>query len=167
VAEQVVRTSSVPVLTVHPEVPVSSLEIRSILVPHDFSDQSAAAVRLAGRWAETLGAALTLIHVVEPVVYPDLYAVDLLPAEMMERLERRSTEALEESSAELLPGVDARVRVIVGRAADTIVGTAESDQHDLIIMGTRGLSALEHLLMGSVAEQVVRTSSTPVLTVRH
>jgi len=166
VAEHVVRTASVPVLTVHPDAAPDGLDIRRILVPHDFSEQSAAAVAVAGSWAEALGASLTLLHVVEPVVYPDLYAVDLQPADMMERFERRSAEALEAASAELLDGVETEVRVATGRAADTIVEIAADGPFDLVVMGTRGLSALEHLLLGSVAEQVLRTTSIPVLTVR-
>ena len=59
-----------------------------------------------------------------------------------------------------------RNEVRVGRAGDTIVAEAVSGEHDLIIMGNRGLSAIEHLLLGSVAENVLKQSRVPMLAVR-
>jgi nucleotide-binding universal stress UspA family protein len=56
--------------------------------------------------------------------------------------------------------------VRVGRAGDTIVAEATSDDYDLVIMGKRGLSAIEHLLLGSVAENVLKQSRVPMLAVR-
>ncbi len=165
VAEEVVRSSPVPVLTVRPDAASAGSRIRNILVPHDFSDHSAKALALAVGWAETLQARLTLLHVVEPLVYPELYAVDLLPESVRLRVEERAAAALA-NAAEHLTGVQTRTTVAFGHAAETIVGTAR-EGHDLVVMGTRGLSTIEHLLLGSVAEQVVRTCPTPVLTVRQ
>jgi len=167
VAEHVVRTARVPVLTVRPDSVVPPKGIRSILVPHDFSDHSTTAVDVAAAWARDLGAEVTLLHAVEPVVYPEFYAVDLLPDEMISRLRPRSEEALRRAAEKHLEGVTVNVDVVVGRAGDTIVAEAASRNHDLLVMGTRGLSGLEHLLLGSVAESVLRRCALPMLAVRE
>ena len=166
VAERVVRTAPVPVVTVRPDGLVPEAGIARILVPHDFSEHSAAAVRTAASWAQATNAELTLLHVVEPVVYPEFYSADLLPDKLIGRLRERSQAALDEAAAELLGGVHAHTRVQVGRAGDSIVAEAQPDAYDLVVMGTRGLSAIEHLLLGSVAESVLRRCPVPLLTVR-
>jgi len=166
VAEKVVRTSPVPVLTVRPDAAIPSDGVRNILVPHDFSHHSQRAVRVAAAWAAQLRAKVTLLHAVEPVIYPEFYAVDLLPDDVVGRLRARSEEALSAAAAELLSGVESGSVVKVGRAGDTIVAEATPDDYDLIIMGTRGLSAIEHLLLGSVAENVLERSRVPMLAVR-
>ena len=108
-----------------------------------------------------------MLHAVEPVVYPEFYAVDLLPDEMIRRLTERSEEALSKTAETLLAGVaSVRSEVRVGRAGDCIVTEATPESHDLVIMGTRGLSVLEHLLIGSVAENVLRRCAVPLLAVR-
>ena len=165
VAERVVRSAPVPVLTVRQD-SVDLESVRRILVPHDFSSHSEGAIRVAGAWADALGSSITLFHAVEPVVYPDFYAVDVLPGELSERLQRRSRDALEEAASTLLAGRTCEVRVVAGRAGEAIVETAVPTDFDLVILGTRGLSGLEHLLLGSVAEGVIRRASVPVLSVR-
>jgi nucleotide-binding universal stress UspA family protein len=167
VAENIVRTAPAQVLTVRGEPQEEAPEISSILVPYDFSEHSMTALRVAALWSRILDARLTMLHVVEPVVYPEFYAVDLMPSSMVERIEERSGEALRNHAKEYLPDMKPKIQVATGYAADTIVATVSSDQHDLVIMGTRGLSALEHLLLGSVAENVVRTCPAPVLTIRN
>jgi nucleotide-binding universal stress UspA family protein len=166
VAEKVVRTSRVPVLTVRPDATVPANGIKRILVPHDFSQHSESAVRFAADWARQMDAEITLLHAVEPVVYPEFYAVDLLPDEMVSRLKERSEEALNEVADELMNGLSARIEVKVGRAGDTIAAAAQPETHDLVIMGTRGLSVIEHLLLGSVAETVLRRCALPLLAVK-
>ena len=165
VAERVVRTSSVPVLVVRSHVPSPPETIRRILVPFDFSPHSEVAAQTAARWAEALGAGVSLLHVVEPVVYPEFYAVDVLPGQVTDGLQQRSVEALAEAADRLVSGVDCTTTVRVGRAVDVILSAADAQEHDLVVMGTRGLSGLEHLLLGSVAERVLRRSDVPVLTV--
>ena len=166
VAEKVVRTAPVPVLTVRPDARLNESGPAHMLVPHDFSDHSAVAVRLAGDWARELGAEITLLHVVEPVVYPEFYSVDLLPAEMIDRFSERSSEALQAAAGALLPGIEVRTEIRVGRAGDCIVSAADPEVYDLVMMGNRGLSVIEHLLLGSVAESVLRRCAVPLLTVR-
>jgi nucleotide-binding universal stress UspA family protein len=166
VAEKVVRTAPVPVLTVRPDARLDETGLARLLVPHDFSEHSASAVRVAGEWARALGAAITLLHVVEPIVYPEFYSVDLLPAEMIDRFSERSGEALEAAAAALLPDIQVRTEIRVGRAGDAIVSAADPETYDLVIMGCRGLTVIEHLLLGSVAETVLRRCAVPILTVR-
>ncbi len=165
VAERVVRTSSVPVLTVRADADITLGENPRILVPHDFSETSAAAVERAAAWADALGAEITLLHVVEPVVYPEFYSVDVLSDDLMERLVERSERALRAAADNILGGVEARVVVEVGRAANTIVEFADPDRFDLLMMATRGLSGLEQVLLGSVAESVLRRCRVPMLAI--
>jgi len=165
VAERVVRTSPAPVLSLRADAVVEPDGIAQILVPYDFSDASAEAVRQAAAWANALDAEITLLHVVEPVVYPEFYSVDVLPDDLMMRLTTRSEEALDKAVAELLEGRSCTTLVEVGRAADTIVNLADPERFDLVVMATRGLSGLEHVLLGSVAESVLRRSKVPMLTV--
>jgi nucleotide-binding universal stress UspA family protein len=165
VAERVVRTSSVPVLTVRGTADIELGDTPRILVPHDFSEASAAAVQRAAAWADALGAEVTLLHVVEPVVYPEFYSVDVISDDLMERLVERSERALRSAADEILGDVRARVSVEVGRAADTIVDTADPERFDAVVMATRGLTGLEQVLLGSVAESVLRRCKVPLLAV--
>ena len=165
VAERVVRMSTVPVMTVRAEAAINPDGIKKILVPHDFSESSATAIRHATAWAGALGAEITLLHVVEPVVYPEFYSVDTLPDDLMARLEEKSKSALEAAAAELSGEVSMRLAVETGPAADTIIGFADPSDFDLVVMATRGLSGLEHILLGSVAESVIRGCGVPMLTI--
>jgi nucleotide-binding universal stress UspA family protein len=83
----------------------------------------------------------------------------------MMRLTTRSEEALDKAAAEHLDGRGCTTLVEVGRAADTIVSLADPGRFDLVVMATRGLSGLEHVLLGSVAESVLRRVKVPMLTV--
>ena len=166
VAESLLRTADVPVITVREKAVSGDSPPRRFLVPHDFSDRSRAALDVARVWAKALAARVTLLHVVEPVVYPEFYAVDVMPDEVLDRIERQSRDVLAEAAALQLDGVDHTLEVVNGRAVDSIVEAADPACQDLVIMGTRGLSGLEHLLLGSVAEGIVRRSPIPVLTVR-
>jgi nucleotide-binding universal stress UspA family protein len=165
VAERVVRTSKVPVLTVRANADIDLPETPKILVPHDFSEASTAAVERAAAWANALGAEITLLHVVEPVVYPEFYSVDVLSDDLMERLVERSERALGRAAKDLLGETKARVQVEVGRAANTIVDHADPERYDAVVMATRGLSGLEQVLLGSVAESVLRRCEIPLLAV--
>ena len=165
VAERVVRTSPVPVLTVRSDADIVLEGNTRILVPHDFSEASADALHRAAAWAKALGAEMTLLHVVEPVVYPEFYSVDVLPDDLMGRLVARSEKALRTAATELLGNVEVSVKVEVGRAADTIVNEADPEHYDFVVMATRGLSGLEHILLGSVAEAVLRRCKVPLLAI--
>ncbi len=165
VAENVVRSVKMPVLTVRPDCRLFDESPTRILVAHDFSDQSARAVQVAGAWAARFGSEITLLHVVEPVVYPEFYSINVVSDDVMTRLRDRATEALDDSSEELLGALATDTSVVIGRAANTILSEAKSGGFDLVVMGTRGLSGLEQLVLGSVAEAVLRQCPVPLLTV--
>ena len=165
VAENVVRSVDIPVLTVRPKIEFSNHVPQHILVTHDFSDRSTEALRVAGVWADELGAEITVLHVVEPVVFPEFYAINIATDDMVIGLRDRAVDALDRAAQEVFGDRPVATTVLVGRAADTIIAEAESPDIDLVVMGTRGLSDLEQLVLGSVAEAVLRRCPVPLLTV--
>jgi len=142
-----------------------------ILVPTDFSIQSESALAYARELAERFGASIHLLHVLEDPYATSAYATEVygyLPPGLKETWQKNAEEKLDT----LLPAAD-RIRlgvtsaVIFGRPAAAIVEYAEEEKADLIVMGTHGRGGVTHLLLGSVAERVVRAAPCPVLTVRE
>jgi len=140
-----------------------------ILVPTDFSEVSAAAVRCATEVAAAFDASLTLVHVTEDLVEESSTAGagtawSEAPQVKAEAEARARLDALC-ASPELR---DRRVDcvLLVGSPVPRILEYAEQHAFDLIVMGTHGRRAIARVLLGSVAESVVRTSPCPVLTVR-
>jgi universal stress protein A len=141
-----------------------------ILVPTDFSAPSNAALTLAKKVATMSGASLHLLHVVEDPFATPAYVADGFvppPPELRERWLQGARTLL---CTQLTPEEQASFRstqsVMFGAPARTIVAHAKASGIDLIVMGTHGRGAVQHLLMGSVAERVVRSAVCPVLTVR-
>jgi len=165
VARRVVRLSQVPVISTHAEVN-GRFPPRKILVAYDSSEDSLEAVRFAREWSVAFGARVVLLHVVENVVYPGFYAVEAVGGAYVDNLESDCRAALERAASEFLSGVDAECVVVHDNAARGITGYAGDHGCDLVVLATRGLSGIEHILMGSVAVRVVRTATVPVLTVR-
>jgi len=140
---------------------------RKILVPIDFSDHSSAALELAIDLARSYGATLQLLHCypIDPgaispygIVIPEGFDRDVRDAAGRElgRWADKATAAkvpVEEHLAASFPAE------AIARAADELGA-------DLIVMGTRGLSGLRHVLLGSIAERVLRLAPCPVLTVK-
>jgi nucleotide-binding universal stress UspA family protein len=122
-------------------------------------------VSTAAGWAEAFDAEVSLVHVVEPVAYPEFYSINVVSEDVLAKLRDRATEALDRAATELLADRPVTTQVLIGRAADTIIAEASSGAFDLVVMGTRGLSGLEHLVIGSVAEAVLRRCPVPLLTV--
>ncbi len=142
-----------------------------ILVPTDFSDTSDAALAYAKTLAGQLGASLHLLHVfADPYAVatysPEVYAP--LPPDVRERtledIETRLQERLDPTEQRRFRGT---TEVVTGLTAKQIVRYAAAHDIDLIVMGTHGRRGVAHLLLGSVAEHVVRTAECPVLTVRE
>jgi universal stress protein A len=143
------------------------MDIRHILAPTDFSDYSKKALSDALELARTFGAKLTLLHVVEPSPYLGEFTLPTAGADLVSNLERQASAAL----ARMLPEAQrAQIEVIrsvvIGSPLRKIVEAAEAKHVDLIVMATHGRTGLSHLLIGSVAERVVRTAPCPVLTIR-
>lgn len=166
VAERIVRLSDSPVLTVAGDAdPVRMPHVGRLLVPVDFSPRSRQAVREAALLAETFGAELELLHVIDESVLPTAYHADALMVDDWSGLHRRrSTAVLEQMARDLAPGIAVRCRVEVGDPAAVIVDAAAESQ--LVVIATHGLTGIRRLLMGSVTEKVVRLSPTPVFTLK-
>jgi nucleotide-binding universal stress UspA family protein len=150
------------------ELAPSLLQIKSILVPIDFSAQSEKALAYAVPFAEQFGAKLTLLHVVEPVATPDfagsfplIMENDKVMAECRRHLERIVKDL------EIEPKLVEKTLVRQGRSFHEIADAARTLKVDLIIISTHGHTGLKHALLGSTTERVVRHASCPVLVVRE
>lgn len=168
-AERVVHGAAVPVLTIHPDDADKHRRIRTIVVPTDFSDDAALAVRTAQRiFGPNDGEAkLILVHAYHlPVEFTALGAVPLAPRLFADAADQ-ARERLEQD-AKPLREAGLRVETIAQEGYPPLVieETAREAGADLIAMGTHGRSGLRHLLLGSTAQRVVQHAPCPVLTVR-
>ena len=139
--------------------------IRRILCPIDFSETSVHAVEHAVAMARWHDARLLALHVYPPIFVPIPSLPDIpdrVPDEEIRAARDRACAFVKAAGAAGMP-VD--VHVVVGHAAATILAEAAARQTDLIVMGTHGASGIEHLLLGSVTEKVLRKASCPVMTV--
>jgi universal stress protein A len=138
------------------------LAVKNILCATDFSESSDFAFRVACALARDYGARLTALHVILPPLGAYGEGGYLPPPEEYE-------EGIHEKLVKLQPH-DPRIvtdhRLEEGEAVPTILWVAGQTHADVIVMGTHGRKGLGRLLMGSVAEQVVRKASCPVLTVK-
>lgn len=140
------------------------IDVKQILCPLDFSENSTTAAAWARNLAESFGAELHYLYVCAPIepVVPEpgmaVYAGSEVVREIRESAQRRLDEAVTDPRA---------VKVLrEGVPWSQIVDYAEQNDIDLIVMGTHGRSGLSHLFLGSVAEKVVRHAPSAVLTVR-
>jgi nucleotide-binding universal stress UspA family protein len=146
----------------------STMEIRHLLVPVDFSAGSKQALDYAVGVARTCGAKLTLLHVVELPSYvtdghTPLHLTMALRDDMQASAQRELARLLPEGSG---APVEIARRVVVGAPYQQILEAAAAERVDWIVMATHGRTGLSHLLIGSVAERVLRTAPCPVLTLR-
>jgi nucleotide-binding universal stress UspA family protein len=144
--------------------------ITRILVPTDFSETSDAALTYGKTLAETFGASLHLVHVFEDpnmvaTYAPEVY-VPLPPAARESALKDVEEGLAERMSASEKKRFSGTTEIVTGLTAKQIVQYAKEHAVDLIVMGTHGRRGVAHLMLGSVAEHVVRTAPCPVLTVR-
>jgi nucleotide-binding universal stress UspA family protein len=139
------------------------LSIRTILHPTDFSESSGPAFELACALARDYSAALVVAHVVPPtrVFAPDGIAV---PFPTEEPYEARAQLARVRPT---VGGVEVEHRLLEGDPAEMILKLAREVRADVIVMGTHGTGGLTRLLVGSVAESVMRKAPCPVLTVKE
>jgi len=145
------------------------ISFRQILVPIDFSECSTAALEHALALAGKFEAKVTLLHVVEPAVYPENY---LLTPTMLDEANQNLLAAGRERLAKFeamarAAGCAVEILVRMGRAASEIPDTANATGTDLIVLGTHGHDGLKHALLGGTAERILRHAPCPVLTVRH
>jgi nucleotide-binding universal stress UspA family protein len=141
------------------------IELHNILCPTDFSEPSRAATDYALEFARTFQARLHLLYVIEdPLLYSPMFGGYVPKSDDFEAYAQTGLESwvLPEDAV----GVDVERRWVHGRAFSRILQDAAEHGIDLIVMGTHGRGFLPHLLLGSVAERVVRHAPCPVLTVR-
>jgi nucleotide-binding universal stress UspA family protein len=146
------------------------IKITNILVATDFSDASESALNYGREFARTFGARLHVLHVVEnPLLFvgPEAAGIDF--ARLQSELESGAEEKLKQIvTMEDREQLKALTQVRSGSSsAFEIAGYAKAQGIDIVLMGTHGRGMMGHLLMGSVAEKVVRIAPCPVLTVRH
>jgi nucleotide-binding universal stress UspA family protein len=147
------------------------IALKRILVATDFSEPSEAALAYGQELARNFGASLIVLNVVGDIL-TRAYGSDGMVLADPEL--QREIEAAAQQQVNALPLGDdlsalgaIRVTITSNEPAAAITAYARDAAVDLIVMGTHGRGAVAHLLMGSVAEQVVRTAPCPVLTVRH
>ncbi len=139
------------------------MKANKILFPSDFSHTGDAALEMATALARDAGATLVIVHVEEhPMAYGggDVYygVAEPATADLLRMLEDIKPAD---------PQVPYQHRLITGKPASAIARLAEDENIDMIVMGTHGRSGLSRLLMGSVAEAVVRHAKCPVLTYKQ
>lgn len=136
-----------------------------ILVPTDGSENTAAAIEQALGLAETYGAEVHALYVVNTGAMPSP-EIDFREEFVREgeRIGREATESVVGAAREA--GVGATASIVRGTPYEEILEYAEDNDVDLIVMGTHGRTGLGHFLLGSVAERVIRHSDLPVLVVR-
>lgn len=144
-------------------------KIQKILVAMDFSEPSERALQNARNLAETLHAELHLLHVVVPVAVPALgapsvgYIEDAAVVAQLDEAARQDMESMFDKNWQSAHRLIIEVRV--GTPVFEILRYATEQQINLIVLGTLGRTGLTHLILGSVAESVVRQAHCPVLTV--
>lgn len=168
-AEEVVRLAPCPVFTIRElKEPKPVMHVNNILVPVDFSNYSEKALAYASEIAQSYNAQLQLLHIIEETMHPAFSVTgkssifDLVPG-IKDDSKKRTEKMLNKFVSDK---VKSKVFIQGGRAANDIIKFAKENSTDLIVIATHGLTGLEHMLLGSVTEKVVRMSHCPVFTVK-
>lgn len=147
------------------------MQIKTILVPTDFSADADAALDNAVDLAKAFDAKLELFHAFHlevPPIYGGFGGDFSNPIDILEPVRQAAEGSMDDLVKRTAArGVAVRGRVVMEHAAHAILDEAERVLADMIVMGTRGLSGLEHLVLGSTAERVVRMAHCPVMTIRR
>jgi len=140
---------------------------QKILVPHDFSPSADAALATALDLAGPLGAAVHVVHVYhDPLHMYATYTIDPAEPEVVKVPEAAMQRLAGELDRSRAAGVACDGEVREGVPDEEIVKAAREQAADMIVMGTRGHTGLQHVVLGSVAERTLRTAPCPVLAVR-
>ncbi len=166
VTEHVLRRAAAPVLTARADEPADGGEVARVLVPTDGSEATDAAVDHAVAVAGACGAALRILSVVDTRALAA--QSDLAPSNaVVESLEERSERAVSEAAERCVEaGLSAETATARGPPSQAICADAAEHDADLVVMGTRGRSGLDRVLLGSVTERTVRHAPVPVMAVR-
>ena len=141
--------------------------IKKILVPTDLSELSLASIDYARSLANVYGARVFLLHAVDVVPVVSFPTIDFTLETSLQDEAEKGKEILENFASRFLGDVD-HVTAVVRRgfAYEEIMRFVDEEGIDLIVMATHGRTGLPHIIMGSVAERVVRHSPVPVLTIK-
>jgi nucleotide-binding universal stress UspA family protein len=142
---------------------VVSFPYQRILCPVDLDDHSASALQEAGAIAGLCKATLWLLHVVK--INP-LATEGFVLAELEESQSQHARTVVSELAKRLLSNADYEIKIVIGEPAEQILAQAGELRADLLVMATHGRHGIPRLVLGSVAEKIVRESTVPVLTVR-
>jgi len=144
-----------------------TIDVRTILVPIDFSPNAGSVLEWAAHLAEEHQSKLVLLHAYHlPVDFQQLEGA-YLPPDFWTQVKADASQNLDRYAAELRRrGLEVETAIHEGYPASVIEEEARARRADLIVIGTRGHTGLKHLLLGSVAERVVQKAPCPVLTVK-
>lgn len=144
------------------------IRLQRILFPTDFSENARWAQQYASAFAEQFHAELHVLYVLEDLAFamPEPGMMFAMPALNLEEVERSASQALGALEDPLWPKLRVHRTTRRGAPYVEIVRYAAEHHIDMIVMGTHGRGGLPHVLLGSVAERVVRKAGCPVLTVR-
>ncbi len=173
VADYLIRHLTMPVLLVHPDRRDSEREpaLHSILVALDLSSESDAILEPVVKLAQLTEGHVTLVHVVEPILGPMAMGLPYaapIPPEVFAEQRLTAQKKLDRVASDLRNrGLSVCARIVdVSSAAGGLLETLEQDRYDLLAMTTHGRGGVRRLLLGSVADKVIRGASKPVLSVR-
>ena len=138
-----------------------------ILVPTDFSPGSRLALEYGLALAHRLDARIHLLHVLEDPAVTGMWTEAYLDINALREERRADADRLMRALLKMTGARDATSEIAAGPVPETIATSASEHAADLIVMGTHGRTGLAHVLVGSVAERVIRTAACPVLTVRE
>lgn len=138
-----------------------------ILCPVDFSEVTEQIIACAGDMAGKYGSELHILHVIPNLNYFTPYESFLTPENLV-AIERNIEKEVERDFEKALAKIDRAAKKVIrtGVTFVEIIDYIKEEEIDLVVMGTHGRSGIEHILIGSVAEKVVRKSPCPVLTIR-
>lgn len=164
-AEEVVRTSDLPVLVVAPDEPDADYD--RIVAPVDFSACSRRGLELAIEMAHRNGAALDIVHAYRlPTSQVSEFGPSTTPVEI-DKIRNEHTHRLEEFVEDFeLDGLSYRLHVETGDPAGTVIDTVDDTDADLVVMGTHGRRGFKKLFLGSTAAKVLRRMPCSIMTVR-
>ena len=145
-----------------------TIDVRKILCPIDFSRHADLVVEWAAHLAEEHDSELVLLHAYHlPVEFQQLEGA-YLPADFWDSVKEEAERSLAVYAEKVrAAGIPVKQIVREGYPASVIEEEAVAEKADMIVMGSRGLSGIKHLLLGSIAERVVQKAHCPVLTVNH
>ena len=145
--------------------------IRRIMIPIDYSENSKAALTYGAEFASGFGASLDIVHVWDRPTYLTDAVMVQRPGEAHKPIGELIRENAEHDMHEFLsqitlpPGLVKNSRLLAGEPASALIAELKKGEHDLVILSTHGRTGFAHLLLGSIAEKLVRMSPVPVLTV--